>query len=179
MRYSTSGEQNLETSLDIVHKLFFLQKVLCRLSCQMPLFYPAGTAYNQPAVCWQCRRSATTPCSIRCYSFQCPVGTLIFRVGRRVLFSKDCTFACRMEGSGGVFNRLRILRRQRALWTLFLRRLLTQMMGIWACSQDISIRFTLGSSDTLKTRSCVTISPLNQLLDLSEDEALHQKINLL
>ena len=53
---------------------------LRNLSYQTPLFYPASTSYNQPALCWYCRRSAKTPWSIRCYSFTCPVGSLIFPI---------------------------------------------------------------------------------------------------
>jgi hypothetical protein len=52
MRNSTLGEQNLKISLDIMHQLLFT-KIHNQplLSYQTPLFYPADTAYNQPAVC--------------------------------------------------------------------------------------------------------------------------------
>jgi hypothetical protein len=54
------------------------------------------------------------------YSFECPIGSLILRHRSSILFSKDCSFASRMEGSGGLFDRLRILRWQPALRPLFL-----------------------------------------------------------
>jgi hypothetical protein len=97
-------------------------------SYQTPLFCPANTEYNQPAMLII---SLFSHDSMKHQILQFWMFQSLFNFLRRssILFSKDCTLASRMEGSGGLFDLLRILRRQLAPWPHFLCFLFMQMTG--------------------------------------------------
>ena len=150
IRYSTSGEQNLETSLilDIAHQL-----LLTKRHTPSRLVLPEGASL----FCRCMENPASSILSVSSFSHNSVKHKMLqFLMSRwqdnlncrpSILFSNDCTLPRIMEGNGSLLSRLRILRRVPDLWPLFQRLFFMQKAWIWACSSESRISF---SSDSLK-----------------------------
>ena len=141
MKYSTLGQQYLETSLilDITHQQLLTnrhtpRRTVAALSCRC-MENPASSILSL---------SSFSHDSVK-HKILLSRWSDSFNRKLSSLYSNDCTLDYYTEGSVGLPTHRQILTRHPALLPLFLCLFFTRMMGIWAWSREHSISILLYS----------------------------------